>query len=542
MIGNMNQKNNNRERGIRLRKMTARLAALMLVSLMTLTLLLPATALASTSDADLSISYSTTPEYIYGEGYVDINIEVEVTNGADYQRINLMQFNLEGQSYMVSGSVFSGDSITLELEEIFISEDDFGRSVFGYLVYQDFSGSLRTLPMEIVLEKSQAQLNITRSISPLVALPGDIIFLSYTVENPCDKVFLDVKIEDPAVGTVSELERIGAGETIEIKKEIIYSKPFFSQPVMTYRLSGSDEIMEKSVKAVDVGDEDMGLELRIYSDQDRVEPGETFNIVGSVKNVGEFDMTDVRVCLGALGQQMTLPLLKAGDCYVFSKAVLPMADREYTFSAEASIDDGRRIEISSEPLAVDVSGDEKVDAAVLNAYSGQNGQGIEFEVEPNMTDMAEPGEAKFQIKMKIGAGRLKDIVISEKNMGEVARFDTLVIGDKSTLSTIAVFETSRFEFKLEATDENGLPVIIEAEPITIRVQNNKVASQIRGIAAADGAVMVSVDATMASGADSFGLEISLITLLMILGTLVAICIIVLLSLFIREKYVYKKAR
>ncbi len=525
-----------------MRKMTARLTAFIMVPLIILMLLLPGNALAATSGADLAVSYSTTPEHLYDEGYVDINIEIEVTNGAEHQRINLMQFNLEGQSYMISGSVFSGDSKTFTLEKIFVSEDDFGKSVFGYLVYQDFSGSLRTWPMEIVIEKSQAQLLIERSISPLVALPGDIIFLSYTVENPCDKMFVDVKIEDPAVGTVSELESIGAGEKVEIKKEIIYSKPFFSQPVMTYRLSGSDEVFEKSVKAVDVVDEDTGLELSIYSDQSKVDPGQTFNIVGSVKNTGEFDMIDVRLCFGALGRELTLPLLKAGDCYVFSKEVLPIADREYTFSAEASMDNGRRIEVSSDPLAVDVSGDEKVDAAVLNAYSGQDMQGIEFEVEANMTDMAEPGEATFQIKMKIGSGRLRDIVISEKNMGEVARFDTLVIGDKATLSTIAVFETSRFEFKFEAKDENGLPVIVEAEPITIRVQNNKVASQIRGIAAVDNAVMVSIDATAASTMDDSGLEFSLITLLMILGTMVAICIIVLLSLFIRERYVYKKAR
>ncbi|MGI5898961.1 MAG: hypothetical protein ACOX8S_03450 [Christensenellales bacterium] len=528
-----------------MRKMTAGFApffALLLISLITLTALFPGSAMAASAEADISVSYSTTPEYIYDEGYVDINIDIEVTNGVEHQRINLMQFNLEGQSYAMAGSVFSGDKRSFDLENVFISEDDFGSSIFGYLLYQDFSGSLRTLPMEIVLEKSQAQLSLERSISPLVALPGDIIFLSYTVENPSDKVFLDVRIEDPAVGTASELERIGAGEKVEIKKEIIYSKPFFSQPVMTYRLSGSDEIMEKSVSAVDVTDEDMGLELCIYSDQSKVDPGQTFNIVGSMKNTGEDDMTDVRICFGALGRELILPYLKAGDCYVFSKEVLPIADREYIFSAEASTGDGRRIAVSSDPLAVDVSGDEMVDSAVLNAYSGQNTQGVEFEVEPNMTEMAEPGEATFQIKMKIGSGRLSDIVISEKNMGEVARFDTLVIGDKATLSTIAVFETSRFEFKFEATDENGLPVIVQAEPITIRVQNNKVASQIRGIAAMDNAVMVSIDASSASGLDDSGLEFSLITLLMILATLVAICIIVLMSLFIKEKYVYKKTR
>ena len=498
---------------------------------------------AAAASATLSFSYDTEPEYIYDSGEADIYITVNVSGGNANQWIDLLGFNLSGLSFDLPGRIFSGDSMTFMLEHVYLSDSDFGRGIPGYLIYSDFSGATHTWPMEIKITKSQPQLSIKREAEPLSALPGDIIFLTYEVENSSGKTFTDVKIEDPAVGTVCEIAEIKPGEKVEVIKEVIFSKAFFSQPVMTSRVSGSDKTEEKALPALDISAEKTGLEVEFSADTVRVEPGSTCSIMGSVRNVSDAPMTDVRISCEVLGYESTIDTLGAGESFVFSRVIRPIADRDYALSVVAVNQNGKEIAQLSELLRVDVIGDEHVDTAVLMARAGVSVEGLSVDVTANATTLTEPGDVTFQIKIRNSTGRLTHATLSEKKLGEMTRIDTLVVGDKSTTVTAAVSQTTRFDFVFEAVDENGLPVMIETEPITIVIQEQ--AAMARDMKMPDGG-SVSAVSNMASStgvANSLNVRrrtaVPLMTVLLVAGAVIAICVIVLVFVYIREKYVYR---
>ncbi|MBD8497226.1 DUF7507 domain-containing protein [Paenibacillus arenosi] len=173
----------------------------------------------------------------------------------------------------------------------------------------------QTLPVEttnILPVQSIFGLEITKTVEPTTALPGDEVQYTIIVRNTGNRTLINVRITDPIVELDTVVDSLVPGGEIEITS-------FFTIPAGTpignfenTATASADNVTTQSFTAnVEIGAAP-DLTITKTADQTSVVPGATVTYTILVTNSGNVPLSNVIVQDPLLGIDQTIPLLASG--------------------------------------------------------------------------------------------------------------------------------------------------------------------------------------------------------------------------------------
>ncbi|MCR8845617.1 hypothetical protein NQ117_18190 [Paenibacillus sp. SC116] len=173
----------------------------------------------------------------------------------------------------------------------------------------------QTLPVEttnVLPVQSIFGLEITKTVEPATALPGDEVQFTIIVRNTGNRTLTNVRITDPIVELDTVLENLAPGGEVDITSFLIIPA---GTPIGNFEntaTASADSVPTQSFTAtVEIGAAP-DLTITKTADQTSVVPGATVTYTILVSNTGNVPLSNVIVQDPMLGIDQTIPLLASG--------------------------------------------------------------------------------------------------------------------------------------------------------------------------------------------------------------------------------------
>ncbi|MBQ3109036.1 MAG: hypothetical protein IJC67_05410 [Clostridia bacterium] len=402
-----------------------------------LAMLLPAASLAA------QFTIGTDPERLEGAGKVTLNINMTNDSSASMENIVVSG---PGVNYAASGRVIRpGESMFFPLTGMAVSEDQLGQEL-NYTVTWTENGEIRSKVLTTSIGyANELAFNADRKADKTKAVSGDIITLTYTIENTGTIDLREVKITDKKLNRstpVATAEVIRAGETAtftfnyKMRQETVVSKP-----VITYVTWSNDT--ERTYSGI---------------------PELSLGLINS-----QLDIEVEQGTAGPEGTPFTLKLENNGNQTLKKLIVTDDQDNrlneerfalavgeERTFEYLATTDSTREVRFII--TGVDGAGldfEDKTDRYPIRAYIDPSLLGLSFR--PSfVSTLTGDGTATMHFEIiNNGSVEMTDAVLAEAELGTVKEIGTIVPGTDSFDLDLDIGSPRELVFTLTSKDPVG---------------------------------------------------------------------------------------
>ena len=425
----------------------ARMASLLMLLMLTAVCLVPA-ALAETS---LGVSATVTPEAITEAGKVNINIRLANNGSAMLEDVTMIARNIDE----TLGNLEPGDKKAYNITNFKVTEEEVGAEV-TFLFYWMENGEEKTLeyPIEIKRKTLEPALKAECSLSANTAAAGEVITITYALQNTGELPLTDVTITDPVLPAPVNVGTLEVGSaTVRVTQEITLQSTVTSSPVVTANAEGAPFTVEMKAQQIVLADAKLDLKVSAGSPTAEGTP-----LTVSVSNTGNMDFISVAL-VDETGNAVTAAFsLPMGGSQQVEYVVNPAQTRDVVISATATYGTASTpLVVTAEPVTVEpviASGDISV---TLSA-------------KPVKSQFDEATEVVFAVKVVNNSPvELYNLVISEENAGRLESLDLVEIGAQTVNVRLLVDETRDVVFTATFEDSLGNSYSAVTAPVPIEI-------------------------------------------------------------------------
>lgn len=290
----------------------------------------------------------------------------------------------------------------------------------------------------------KVQVEINRTITPMVASKGKKVSVVYEVVNSGEVDITDVKIkENSSISkTAGSITSVKAGERATYTFTVTMgSKDLTSQATITYKANGKTETAQKEQATIQYGE--VNLTASLAADKKGGMPGDIVTLTLTLKNTGSVDYNAITVTDPTLGTVFQNESLAAGKKLELKKEVTITDTADYLFTVKAI--STAEVETTTTTELVNVT-----------AISAEDQVNLSVTAESDRdTIYAIPGTVKFTVTVtNNGQNAVQNVTVSASGV-KLYSFPTIQAGEsRSFTRDISVSMAGQYQF--QATSQNVL--------------------------------------------------------------------------------------
>jgi hypothetical protein len=456
----------------------------------------------------VKVTVTATPGQMSDAGDVELRISIKNTSGSTMQDVTVFGKGVNE----VLAPIASGETKDVYIDEYRVSKNMIGRPIVFTVSYtmggksQTSSGSVTVSRLEIAPDVA-----LERTSDVSVQEIGKPVVFTYTVYNKgvnrVDDVIVRDTFTDEALNAPFSLS---PGDRRQVQHTFTMRQDMASRPSVSFVSNGKKYV--NTIDVLYVTTPEASLAVEVSASKTEVKPDEEITVTCKVTNKIGQTIRDVSVA-DETGQSLGDSFdLGAMQTRTITKSVKLTADRAFAVSAIGYVD-GSKVEASSGT----------VNMRLLKTEP--QADMLKMKAEPSLTQLEEAGTVTFSITVSnLMEDTLTDVVISEKTLGEIATFDSLVTGDKLVTKDYEVTADQVFAFTVTALDSSGNRYEVDSGDIEILVGPR-------------GSVTPTIpaDAAAAGGLGTF------LTIVLIIVGLIVVAGAVLIVLLVQERKAKKLA-
>lgn len=428
-----------------MRKVTRILA----LALLMLLLMLPFTAHA---EGGLTASATIVPEALSEAGKINIKLKLTNTSDTMLEDVNMMARGINE----TLGNFDPNSTRSFTISNYKILEEELGGYItFTFVWYEN--GEVKTLHynVDIPIKTAEPGLTAERTVSANSGKTGDVVTITYALQNTGETDLYSVTIEDAAVGEIIEVgDMLLGGEVVRLTREVTLADAnVITSPVITAQAMGGTPLIVE-LDPVEIMLTDARLELAV---EVGTPAADGTPIIITVKNPGNVDFDSVAL-IDENGSALTSAFgLAMGDTKQITADVVVSDPRELTVTATATFGANQPLIVTSSPVT-------------LAPYISASDIVVTLIAKPVKSEFDEPAEVAFAIRVDNDSPvELYDLDIIEETEGKLTSISTVEQGPQTVNVKILVTETREMKFYATFQDEHGNAYRSDASPITITV-------------------------------------------------------------------------
>ncbi len=407
--------------------------------------------LAAHAEGSLEVTSTVTPEALEKAGKVNIN--VSLTNTADYmlEDVTLIARGIEE----TLGNFEPGIKKVYNITNFKVQEEEIGNSVAFTFIWLE-SGSPQSFVHNVPIAKKTAApaMKAERTLSSNSGAAGDIITITYAIQNTGDVGLSNVTITDPVLASPISVGTVAEGEVKRVSEEITLAENVTSSPVIT--ADGAGTPLSITIDPANITLTNANLTVEVTAGIPAA-TGTPVNIV--VTNNGNVDFKSVAL-IDESGTALTTAFaLAQSDTKTITVDIPVEVVRALTVTATATYGEG-----SGTPLIVTAQPVE------LLPYLSPEDVVITLIAKPIKSEFDEPTEVTFAIRIDNESPvPLYEFELSEAQDGRVLALATVDQGAQTVNVKIVVSESRDVVFSAVFKDEGGNAYSASATPVAITI-------------------------------------------------------------------------
>ena len=403
------------------------------------------------AQGSLTASATISPEALTEAGKVDIKLKLTNTSDQMLEDVTMVARGINE----TLGNFDPNTTRSFTISNYKILEEELGSYVaFSFVWYEN--GVMQTLQynIDIPIKTAEPALTAERTVSANSGKAGDVITVTYALQNTGETPLYDVTISDPAVTEEISVGDLPIGsDVVRITREVTLTDVnITSAPVIT--ASSTTLPLNISLEPVEIMLTDARLELTVVPGTPTAD-GTPVTI--TVKNPGNVDFDSVAL-LDENGAALTSAFgLAMGDTKEITATVLVTDARELTVTATATYGTNTPVIVTSEPVT-------------LEPYISASEIVVTLIAKPVKSEFDEPSEVAFAVRIDNDSPvELYNMRIYEDTEGLLTTIDTVQQGTQTVNVKILITEPRELHFYAAYEDENGNSYQKEASPVTITI-------------------------------------------------------------------------
>jgi uncharacterized repeat protein (TIGR01451 family) len=407
--------------------------------------------LAAHAEGSLEVTSTVTPEALEKAGKVDINIRL--TNKAGYmlEDVTLIARGINE----TLGNYEAGVKKVYNITNFRVEENEIGDAVTFTFVWHE-NGEPQSMEHRIPIARKTAtpDMKAERTLSSNSGSAGDVITITYAVQNTGEVDLANVTIADPALPSPITIGTIAVGQVKRVSKDITLSENITSAPVIT--ADGGGTPLTVNLDPAQITLTNAKLDLQVSAGEPAA-TGTPVTIV--VKNEGNVDFKSVAL-IDESGTALTTAFpLAQSDTKTITVDIPVEQARTLTVTATATYGEG-----SGTPLIVTALPVE------LTPYISPKDIVVTLLAKPIKQQFDEPAEVTFAIRIDNDSPiTLYDFELTEAQDGRLLTLGTVEQGAQTVNVKVMVTETREVSFSAVFRDENGTAYSAAATPVTITI-------------------------------------------------------------------------
>ncbi|NLT17536.1 MAG: hypothetical protein GXY11_07950 [Clostridiales bacterium] len=454
------------------------------------------------------VTVTATPSQLSEAGAVELRISIE--NGTDSTMEHVSVFGKGVTGF--TAPIAAGETENVYIKDYWVAENMIGKPITVTVSYtlngktQKSFGSVTVSRLEIAPDVA-----LERTSDVSVQEIGKPVVFTYTVYNKGVNRVADVIVRDTFTDEALNAPfSLSPGDRRQVQHTFSMRQDMASRPSVSFVSNGKKYV--NTIDVLYVTTPEASLAVEVSASKTEVKPDEEITVTCKVTNKIGQTIRDVSVA-DETGQSLGDSFdLGAMQTKTITKSVKLTADRAFAVSAIGYVD-GSKFEASSGT----------VNMRLLKTEPQPDM--LKMKAEPSLTQLEEAGTVTFSITVSnLMEDTLTDVVISEKTLGEIATFDSLVTGDKLVTKDYEVTADQVFAFTVTALDSSGNRYEVDSGDIEILVGPR-------------GSVTPTIpaDAAAAGGLGTF------LTIVLIIVGLIVVAGAVLIVLLVQERKAKKLA-
>lgn len=429
------------------------------------------------AEGSVKVTVSVTPTTLTGAGKVSVKATVTNETSGDISNV-LVALPGDGGNLDI-GIIAAGGTDSATNSSWNVSEDMLDKELTFKVTYTDANGgsqSFNSAALTIKKKAAETKATANASVDMDSIKKGDRPTFTFTLKNEGTTTLEDVSLKAPPLekgGQIGKTFTLAPGETKKLtwKPNPGPTESIDVKPVFSYTVNGEKGTAKAGTVSVQVDGSAKPsasastspaadtLEVVATANNAKVKAGEKVTFTVTVRNQGETNLSGLKVT-DAAGDQVkfTGTTLNAGSAAKGTIEVTPDKTTSYVFTMEAKDEDGNSVKATSDPVEITV---DTVDIATALTMD------VEF-----LPQISKPGPVDFNFIVKNSTGQeIKDIVISEATLGEVAKIDAMKDAKQDVTKQLQVDKTVSYDFKIMGTLADGTQVESKlTTPATVTVE------------------------------------------------------------------------
>ena len=295
-------------------------------------------------------------------------------------------------------------------------------------------GDALTDRKEVQIRTISPGLDLKASALPQKICRGQEVFIKADVKNVGNDLLTDITITD-AFGDIGKIESLKPGETRTLQRRSVLDKDLSEDVFATVKDATGHELTRS--ERVEVLVFDPKLEVSAKPKDVIAYPGETVEIIWTVKNAGELDLDNVSFVRDG-SDLYRLPKIGKGQSVDISATYRPERCEEFLGTAKSHLPNGETILASS-----------KVQIKTISPQ-------INLNVDPSTIEVS--GKREINLKCVVsnpGDDPLVGVTLSESESCILEHLDTLKPGESKTIEYKFLVEEDQI-LKFKATGKDSL--------------------------------------------------------------------------------------
>lgn len=302
-------------------------------------------------------------------------------------------------------------------------------------------------------------LEVKRTLSAQMARKDQKVTITYELNNTGNVALTNITLtENKSISTKkATIKSLAANTSEKINFEVTMgSKNLTSSATITYKASGSNETLKKTIEAQTISLGEANLSAKLESSAAGVNIGDKVKLTLTLKNQGTISYSNIKVADAVLGELESNMELAAGETKTIEKEVTLMASAEYAFTVQATDNTGAEVNITTDKVAVSAVDPNKKLELTVNASADK------LEV------YTQPAQVRFEIAVTNASETDATKVELRHGSSLLYTFPTIKAGEtKKIQRDTSISMAGTFKFTATCEDLLKNKVSFESNPIAI---------------------------------------------------------------------------
>ncbi|MBR3563799.1 MAG: hypothetical protein IKN92_03280 [Clostridia bacterium] len=403
---------------------------------------------------------SVTPASLVGEGTVTLNIEIK--NEGD--PVSDVVLSIDGAQVESFGNISKGASKTYN-KEYAVAAEKLGQSIPVTVTYV-FEGSTKTKTESFKVTKEKAKIDISSAVKTDKAtiVAGETVKFTFAIENKGNCELTEATLLVPGLNggeSICPEFSLAAGNS----KVITYSEEITEtikiEPTLKFTADGKKRSKDLAKTTVTVETIDVTVSATASNNYPKDE--EPVEIKITITNNGNTSLYNLALTAdGTVPVPVSSDALTSGSTIEAVYSVTQTVTGDHSFVLTCKDEGGDEHTFTSNIVTIYVEEKEPVD------YS----KDLSLKASADSSNLQKEGTIVFTIKvLNSGESQFTDLKLTEVRKGELDITTDRILGpgEKTYTYTLneKISEDTTYNFTLTATDPEGNPVTISADPVKV---------------------------------------------------------------------------